>query len=191
MRSSWDFRRPRWTAIWHLEFFGIDWGPESFHRGHFGELNTAGAPPSLYTIKHVDDSADKLVMIDRHKDNVKNWNSRVLCLFIFSWIDFLERIFAWDCTLGFYKLIELFDCTVKWFHCWLYWWWGASWWWKRKIWTVNFLDLNGGKWSKIPKIWKSSYKYLVIVLLQFTIDCSPAHPLSSVNPIVHKNKWNL
>ncbi|PKI38225.1 hypothetical protein CRG98_041385 [Punica granatum] len=30
--------------------------PESFQRGHFGDWKTAGAPPSRYTVKQVDDS---------------------------------------------------------------------------------------------------------------------------------------
>lgn len=36
----------------------------------FGDLNTAGAPPSLYTIKQVDDSADEQVITAKNKHNV-------------------------------------------------------------------------------------------------------------------------
>lgn len=56
VRSSCDFLRPWLIADWQVTVRGREAWLESLHRGHFGDWKTAGAPPSLYTIKHVDDS---------------------------------------------------------------------------------------------------------------------------------------
>lgn len=62
-RSSWDRRRPRLAATWHP--IGELLPPPSpwpscggrVQRGQCADWNTAGAPPSRYTARHVADSA--------------------------------------------------------------------------------------------------------------------------------------
>jgi hypothetical protein len=62
-RSSWDRRRPRSAATWHP--IGELLPPPSpwpscggrVQRGQCADWNTAGAPPSRYTARHVADSA--------------------------------------------------------------------------------------------------------------------------------------
>lgn len=62
-RSSRWRRRPCMTAGWHrgVRRTADDPNPPdssaSVHRGHLGDSNTAGAPPSSYTARHVDRSS--------------------------------------------------------------------------------------------------------------------------------------
>jgi len=64
-RSSWDRRRPRSAATWHPigelppppPCPSPAPGGGSVQRGQCADWNTAGAPPSRYTARHVADSA--------------------------------------------------------------------------------------------------------------------------------------
>jgi hypothetical protein len=60
-RSSWERRPPRSVATWHP--LGDLWPPSPsppdgrrVQRGQCADWNTAGAPPSRYTARHVADS---------------------------------------------------------------------------------------------------------------------------------------
>lgn len=54
-RSSWYLRRPWREAVWQRAS-PVREREGRFQRGHLGDWNTAGAPPCLYTVKHVEDS---------------------------------------------------------------------------------------------------------------------------------------